>query len=1094
MYIVFVLPLLISLASSKEVFDLSQDFEQGDETSNYSSLRYEPRPSSITTSLGRLQNDFENTGDSAAVQLTPSTSSQSVNISDGVFQRIGNTDPKTSGLSSHTSAGLADTNIEEIEFVESDNEAKLSSPSSSLSSQLSPAKSATPASLQPEIPSIARTARRNARKKSKPQFLDLRPRTSIPINISHQELARQSIHAALSSRLNPYSLHPEEHQLLRNHICQLHATAYLNIRNRIVRLWVRNPLVSVSAEEAAGCAMSSRWLGLAEIAYEWLVRKGYINFGCVEISDDASNHGKRSRSKGKGRKTIIVVGAGMAGLGCARQLEGLFSHYHDRWESLGEQPPKVMVLEGRSRLGGRIYSHPLQKQELQYLPKHSRCTAEMGAHIITGFDHGNPLNMIIRGQLALHYYPLKDNSTLYDVDGKVVARDHDKRVERLFNDVLDRASVYRHKMIPPPTTDGDKGLIEVGRDPSGEAGDLISVLEGINSISDKDRPDNNGNDIEQVPGGVDKLTGKANLVAGSRTKAPAVVAAEQMGWTLLPSSHTSLDIDLEEIVRASEYPTLGATMDEAIKQYQHLLGLTPLDMRLLNWHFANLEYANAANVGKLSLGGWDQDIGNEFEGEHAQIIGGYQQVPLRIWQHPSKLDLRTRKAVQRVIHSTGGSSQDLVKIICDDGEEFEADHVILTVPLGVLKDGSIKFEPELPDWKTESIQRLGFGTLNKVVLVYEETFWDVNQDMVGLLRQADQAQSVAQEDYIPKRGRFYLFWNCVKTSGRPVLIALMAGDAAHQAEFLSDGDLVSEVTEQLAMMYKPKVVPQPSETIVTRWGKDRFARGSYSYVGATASSHDYDTMARRVGNVHFAGEATCGTHPATVHGAYLSGLRAASEVLDALLGPISISDPLVPALLKTENSPPDAPSKRKHDEALSHESSEQKQTRLETFETEILKAIFAKLGLRPAKPGKPGANPFLLFSKDKWSECKTKCDEARQAAVGNSHSKASRNEVRAALGLMWREAGEEVKRPYVEKTVSNRQVNHESAATFHERLAEWDAEAIRVRKEYVDSHPGVLSAEEEQQMWNALGVGDGHRRAKRVSRGYAESSGSEMDE
>jgi hypothetical protein len=35
----------------------------------------------------------------------------------------------------------------------------------------------------------------------------------------------------------------------------------------------------------------------------------------------------------------------------------------------------------------------------------------------------------------------------------------------------------------------------------------------------------------------------------------------------------------------------------------------------------------------------------------------------------------------------------------------------------------------------------------------------------------------------------------------------------------------------------------------------------------------------------FAGEATCGdVHPATVHGAYDSGVRAAEEVLSALGG------------------------------------------------------------------------------------------------------------------------------------------------------------------------------------------------------------------
>ncbi len=44
-----------------------------------------------------------------------------------------------------------------------------------------------------------------------------------------------------------------------------------------------------------------------------------------------------------------------------------------------------------------------------------------------------------------------------------------------------------------------------------------------------------------------------------------------------------------------------------------------------------------------------------------------------------------------------------------------ADAVVVAVPLGVLKKGSIKFAPALPARKQEAIQRLGFGLLNKVI-------------------------------------------------------------------------------------------------------------------------------------------------------------------------------------------------------------------------------------------------------------------------------------------------------------------------------------------------------------------------------------------
>ena len=45
---------------------------------------------------------------------------------------------------------------------------------------------------------------------------------------------------------------------------------------------------------------------------------------------------------------------------------------------------------------------------------------------------------------------------------------------------------------------------------------------------------------------------------------------------------------------------------------------------------------------------------------------------------------------------------------------FRADAVVVTVPLGVLKAQAISFHPPLPEWKTQAINNLGFGLLNKV--------------------------------------------------------------------------------------------------------------------------------------------------------------------------------------------------------------------------------------------------------------------------------------------------------------------------------------------------------------------------------------------
>lgn len=85
-----------------------------------------------------------------------------------------------------------------------------------------------------------------------------------------------------------------------------------------------------------------------------------------------------------------------------------------------------------------------------------------------------------------------------------------------------------------------------------------------------------------------------------------------------------------------------------------------------------------------------------------------------------------------------------------------------------------------------------------------------------------------------------------------------------------------------AGIYEPKGinVPEPIQTVCTRWGSDPFCFGSYSNVAVGASGDDYDILAESVGDgrLFFAGEATTRRYPATMHGAFLSGLREAANM------------------------------------------------------------------------------------------------------------------------------------------------------------------------------------------------------------------------
>ena len=868
---------------------------------------------------------------------------------------------------------------------------------------------------------------------------NVRPKSSIPTDLSPAEYASQCIEGAENSRLNPFILHPGEYEIMKNHLSYVQVTTYLNIRNGILRLWIRNPRVAVTRDEAVGCA-GARWANVASVCYDWLVRNGYINYGCLEFPPMEA---REKTAMKKAQKTVVVIGAGLAGLGCARQLEGLFNQYSDRLAELGEVPPKVVILEGRSRVGGRVYSRPLETKSPDVSSRVERCTAEMGGMIITGFI-GNPLNILVRAQLGLPYHVLNSRTTIFDYNGQPVEDERDLRAEGLYNDCLDRVVEYKYKLKPPKMVKGNRELIMEARD---------ACNDGQKTISQKECEDHPEISPESL----------SHIIGPILPKTTAAAAARSIGWTLRAGVSETDSIDL---ITPTSTPgaTLGSVVDSCFSQYKRIVDLTDQDFRLLNWHVANLEYSNATNIHNLSLGGWDIDAGNEWVGKHTMIVGGYQRVARGLLHCPSKLDIRMKSPVQAINYHASEPSGPAT-VVCEDGSTIEADYVVSTIPLGVLKHGDVEFNPQLPEWKFGPIKRLGYGVLNKVILIYKQPFWDLTRHIFGALRCPENPQSVDQSDYRSQRGRFFQFLDVSATAGLPCLVALMAGDAAVDTETASDDELVLEATEVLRNIFG-KDAPLPVEVTVARWAKDRFSRGSYSSSGPEMLPTDYDTMAKPVGNLYFAGEHTIGTHPATVHGAYLSGLRAAGEVLHSLIGDIQVPTPL---LIPKES------------QALKRKMLAEAKDPREIYEEQVYHHIIGKIGERPAPPEKMSANAYRLYCSANQDVARAKC----QAGIrpGKRKGKAGPNEVRHMLSKMWKQATPEDKKPF-EDMVAERKQAYALKLAEYERLAPlWDEKAVVVRAEYVEEHPiadpGPVDGEEDGRVGN-------QRRKKQVR--YAEDS------
>ncbi|KAJ0546023.1 putative amine oxidase [Helianthus annuus] len=68
-------------------------------------------------------------------------------------------------------------------------------------------------------------------------------------------------------------------------------------------------------------------------------------------------------------------------------------------------------------------------------------------------------------------------------------------------------------------------------------------------------------------------------------------------------------------------------------------------------------------------------------------------------------------------------------------------------------------------------------------------------------------------------------------------MALVAGEAAHSFESMPPTDAVTRILQILRGIYEPQgiEVPEPIQTVCTRWGSDPFSLGSYSNVAVGSS-------------------------------------------------------------------------------------------------------------------------------------------------------------------------------------------------------------------------------------------------------------------
>ena len=277
------------------------------------------------------------------------------------------------------------------------------------------------------------------------------------------------------------------------------------------------------------------------------------------------------------------------------------------------------------------------------------------------------------------------------------------------------------------------------------------------------------------------------------------------------------------------------------------------------WKFLLSTYVtfDTGDLDKLSSTLYNE--GEEFDGEERIATNGYDTIPNYL---ANGLNIQLNQRVSKIDYS------DPKIKITHNGTQSEADYVLVTVPLGVLKANTIQFFPALPTAKQNAIEKIGMNCVNKFLLTWDTAFWD----------------DVQYISYTPAtKDKFNYFVNVKKIN--PNVNALMTfayADYARQTETMTDAQIIQEIMLHLKDIYGNNI-PNPTKMIRTKWQSNENTFGAYSYTAVGTKMQHFDDLAEEINDkVFFAGEHTEADYFSTAHGAYLSGIREVEKILALL--------------------------------------------------------------------------------------------------------------------------------------------------------------------------------------------------------------------
>jgi len=206
-----------------------------------------------------------------------------------------------------------------------------------------------------------------------------------------------------------------------------------------------------------------------------------------------------------------------------------------------------------------------------------------------------------------------------------------------------------------------------------------------------------------------------------------------------------------------------------------------------------------------------------------------------------------------------------VTVTTTDKKTYSGNKIIITVSLGMLLTHTISFHPSIDDYLKVG-EKIGYGTVVKVLLQFRESFWEKKKKDIGFL---------FTSEIIPT-------WWTQLPSSYPLLTGWAGGPQAWPLENNDDETILALALQSLSNVFKQPVRELKqllTASLVVNWSKESFAKGGYSYsmIESTKAQKHFATPIDET--IFYAGEAFYdGPSPGTVEAALVSSKNVVERI------------------------------------------------------------------------------------------------------------------------------------------------------------------------------------------------------------------------